>query len=74
MQNNSGVSKGTWSAKDQRVISEFVNTVRNTFKGRAKKIILYGSRARGDADEESDYDFLVLFEPFYDGQKKSKRN
>ncbi len=59
--------------KEQQIIDEFVTQVRNTFKERAQRIILYGSRARGDAEEESDYDFLVLFEPFCDGDKKKLR-
>lgn len=53
------------SEKEREMILEFVNKVRNAFGERVKKIILYGSRARGDADKESDYDFLVLLEPFF---------
>jgi len=30
------------------------------------EIILYGSRARGDSDAESDWDFLVLVDGFVD--------
>jgi predicted nucleotidyltransferase len=70
MQNNSVAIKKSWNAAEQQVINEFVNKVRSTFKERAKKIILYGSRARGDADEESDYDFVVLLKPFYQRDKK----
>ncbi len=62
-----------WNPKEQQIIDEFVTRVRDTFKERAKRIILYGSRARGDADEESDYDFLVLFEPFHSSDKKKLR-
>lgn len=33
------------------------------------EVILFGSYARGDADEYSDVDFMVL-EPFVDGQRR----
>lgn len=56
--------KPRWSSEERQVIEEFVSLVRDTFKDRVRRIILYGSRARGDADEESDYDFLVLLEPW----------
>ncbi len=62
--------KKIWNEKEQQVINEFVQKVRDTFKERVKRIILYGSRARGDADEESDYDFLVLLEPLYEADKR----
>ena len=32
-------------------------------QNKVKKAALFGSRARGDAREDSDYDFLVEFEP-----------
>ena len=60
-----------WSSQEQPIIDEFVTHVRDTFKERAKRIILYGSRARGDADEESDYDFVVLLDPFYKNDKET---
>lgn len=33
-----------------------------SFGTRLKGVVLYGSRARGDAEEDSDIDFLVLLE------------
>ncbi|MFQ5676297.1 MAG: nucleotidyltransferase domain-containing protein [bacterium] len=58
-----------WTAQEKRVIDTFVQAVRDTVGERAKRIILYGSRARGDADVDSDFDFLVLIEPFYTADK-----
>ncbi|MFQ5824584.1 MAG: nucleotidyltransferase domain-containing protein [bacterium] len=63
--------KKIWSEKEERVINELVQKVRDTFKERVKRIVLYGSRARDDADEESDYDFIVLLEPFYEEDKRT---
>lgn len=62
--------KKIWNAREELVINEFVKKVRQTFKDRVQRIILYGSRARGDADEESDYDFLVLFDSLEPQDKK----
>ena len=45
---------------DKRVTS-FINQVKKKFSA---KVILFGSRARGDALEESDYDFCVISEKF----------
>jgi predicted nucleotidyltransferase len=36
-----------------------------------EKIILFGSRARGTADEASDFDLLVLFEEVADPNRRS---
>lgn len=63
--------KKIWNENEERVINEFVERVRRTFKERVKRIILYGSRARGDADKESDYDFIVLLEPFFEEDKRT---
>ena len=44
-------------------ITTFLKTqLQATFGERLKQVILFGSRARGDADEDSDYDVLVLLE------------
>ena len=62
--------KKDWTIQKKKVIDEFVQSIRKALGERAMRIILYGSRARGDADEESDYDFLVLVEPFYENDKR----
>ena len=42
------------------VIKDFTETMKNHYGDRLSKIILYGSYARGDFNDESDIDFLVL--------------
>ena len=39
------------------VIKDFTETMKNHYGARLSKIILYGSYARGDFNEESDIDF-----------------
>jgi predicted nucleotidyltransferase len=39
---------------------EFARLVRSRLGGRARRIILFGSRARGDARPESDYDVVIV--------------
>lgn len=43
-----------------KISKEFAQVVRNKLKTHLKKIILFGSRARGDFREGSDYDFLII--------------
>ncbi len=40
----------------------FIDQLRKEFGHNLKRIILFGSRARGDHSEESDYDLLLIFE------------
>ena len=42
------------------VIQEFVGKVNDLLGDRVKKIVLYGSYARGDFNEESDIDIMIL--------------
>jgi uncharacterized protein len=44
----------------EAVIKDFTETMKNHYGDRLSKIILYGSYARGDFNEESDIDFWVL--------------
>jgi uncharacterized protein len=44
----------------EAIIKDFTETMKNHYGDRLSKIILYGSYARGDFNEESDIDFLVL--------------
>ena len=42
------------------IIEEFTTKVNELLGNRVKKIILYGSYARGDFDESSDIDIMIL--------------
>ncbi len=46
--------------KVDKISVEFAERVRNRLKNHLKKIILFGSRARGNFYEGSDYDFLII--------------
>lgn len=47
-------------AKVSNIIDEFVKGVYKILGDRVKKIILYGSYARGDYNESSDIDIMIL--------------
>ncbi len=47
------------NSEEKKVIERFKGEVARVLRDRLDRIILFGSRARGDADEESDFDFLV---------------
>lgn len=42
------------------ISEEFARIVRDKLKNHLNKIVLFGSRARGDYKEGADYDFLVI--------------
>ncbi len=46
------------TAEEQQVVDHVVEQITQSFP--VQSIILFGSRARGDATEDSDYDFLVV--------------
>ena len=46
--------------KIDNVIQEFIKGVKDILGERAKKIILYGSYARGDYNDSSDIDIMIL--------------
>lgn len=45
---------------DRAAVVEYVTRIRGRFPGRILAVILFGSKARGDTDAESDIDLLVL--------------
>lgn len=44
------------------ILSEIINRVRPVFGEKLKKVILYGSYARGDYDVESDIDIMFMID------------
>lgn len=47
--------------KDE-LMDMFIGKLRREFGNKLKKIILFGSRARGDNTKDSDYDFILIFD------------
>lgn len=45
---------------EKEILDLFAEELRRILGSRVKRILLYGSRARGDNDLDSDYDFLVI--------------
>ncbi len=54
---------------EDRMCQEIVRYVREVASPR--KIVLFGSRARGDGDEDSDYDLLVVKDDVKSHQEES---
>jgi predicted nucleotidyltransferase len=55
------VPEVTGMRKD-KIMKIFVEGVRARLGAHLKNIILFGSRARGDASEDSDYDFIIILD------------
>ncbi len=47
---------------DRAAVMEYIDRIRSRFPDRVLTVILFGSKARGDADVESDIDLLVLLD------------
>lgn len=48
------------SNKIENIINQFILEISNLIGNRLKKVILYGSYARGDYDKNSDIDIMIL--------------
>lgn len=55
-----------------RQIPGFRSDVEAAFPGRVRDVVLFGSRARGDSDADSDWDVAVFIEDF-DRHQESRR-
>ena len=52
----------TLTTVERVVLDRFVMMLRRHYEGRLAKLLVLGSRARGDASEDSDIDLLVVLE------------
>jgi len=48
------------TSNDQTAVMEYIARIRSRFSDRILAVILFGSKARGEASAESDIDLLVL--------------
>lgn len=55
------------------VLARFREALRGIYGDRLNRIVLFGSRARGDALPESDYDVAVFLADFVDRWKEMER-
>lgn len=56
--------------KEDRNLKTFLMELKTYFKERLKKIIIFGSRARGDYSKESDYDCLIILDKIRPNDEK----
>ncbi|MBI4361876.1 MAG: nucleotidyltransferase domain-containing protein [Euryarchaeota archaeon] len=54
-------------------VAEFQREVREMYGPRLRAVVLYGSRARGDAEEGSDIDVMVVLRDFRDFWRELNR-
>ena len=51
---------------DDPILRRFRAALDGLYGTRVERVVLYGSRARGDADADSDYDIAVFLRDFHD--------
>jgi len=52
--------------RDDPILVKFRATLMEIYGGRLDRVVLYGSRARGDAHPDSDYDVAVFLKDYTD--------
>ena len=57
----------TAKPQDNPVLKRFRATVTEIYGDRVERVVLFGSRARGDAREDSDYDVAVFLRDYAPG-------
>lgn len=61
-------------ASESAAVSDFCGWVRLRFGDRVRALALFGSRARGDGDESSDVDILVVVEALTGAERREIGN
>lgn len=58
---------------DTPALARFRHAVRAAYADRVERIVLYGSRARGDARADSDWDIAVFLHDMHDFWQESRK-
>jgi uncharacterized protein len=61
------------AAIDDPILKRYRATLDEIYGQRLERVVLFGSRARGDADEESDYDVAVFLRDMPDRPAEMSR-
>jgi len=61
------------AALDDPILKRFRAALDRLYGDRIERVVLYGSRARGDAREDSDYDVAVFLHDLTDRWKEAHR-
>ena len=59
--------------QDDPILARFRSALRGIFDGRIERVVLFGSRARGDARADSDYDIAIFLKDFSDRRQEVRR-
>jgi predicted nucleotidyltransferase len=63
----------TGKPADDPILKRFKASLDQTYGGRIERVVLFGSRARGDAHADSDYDVAVFFRDLPDRWREMDR-
>jgi predicted nucleotidyltransferase len=58
---------------DDPILRRFRAALDEMYGGDIERVVLFGSRARGDADDDSDYDVAIFFKSSPDRSKERRR-
>jgi predicted nucleotidyltransferase len=67
------MTKDAAAKRDNPILAKFRMALASMYGERLERLVLYGSRARGDAGEDSDYDVAVFLRDLSDRMAESKR-
>jgi uncharacterized protein len=59
--------------QDDPMITRFRSALGGIFGDRIERLLLFGSRARGDARRDSDYDIAIFLNDFADRRQEVRR-
>jgi len=54
------------------ILKDLKDNLQKLYQGSVKNVILFGSQAKGLANENSDYDILILLDKDYSGKDEDK--